>query len=69
MFAVGSFFFVSNIDLKIIVGFYFLNGFLQSRLISMGVIFIRAIMFVSDLASFEGGIFFVQNMPVMFGIF
>lgn len=35
----------------------------------MGVIFIRAIMFVSDLASFEGGIFFVQNMPVMFGIF
>lgn len=35
----------------------------------MGVIFIRAIMFVSDLASFEGRIFFVQNMPVMFGIF
>ena len=44
--AVGSFFFVFYIDLKIIMGFNILNCFFQIRSILMGMKWIRIVMFV-----------------------
>lgn len=57
--------FATNVYLKIIVGFYFLNCFFESWLISVRIICVGIIMFVRNLAGFKLWIFFVKNRTVM----